>query len=94
MLLHGPYLKQQPQPPAVKIEICTACEQPAVDDLEQTRSKLPTSVISTPGNRRCTLAMHKLDLHNIKFKHTHLKFTVYGHKQANKQAKIHTCAMQ
>ena len=48
-----------------------------------------TSVVSTPGNRHCTLAvvlpgLHELNLRNIKC--AHLKFTVYGYKQANKQA--------
>jgi len=54
-----------------------------------------TSVISTPGNQRCTLAFR---LHGtpssifirgpifviLKFKRTHLKFSVYGHKQTDR----------
>ena len=62
-----------------------------------------TSVVSTPGNQHCTLpivlpGLHELDLRNIKFKRAHLKITVYGHKQASKQAikqaYTHTCTMQ
>ena len=45
----------------VVIEVCTACGQPAVDDLWANKEKVAlcasTSVVSTPGNRRCTLAI-------------------------------------
>ena len=44
-----------------------------------------TSVISTPGNRHCTLAFRLHTASSIfvilKFKRTHLKFSVYGRKQ-------------
>ena len=60
-----------------------------------------TSVISTPGNRRCTLAFR---LHGtpssifvrgpifviLKFKRAHLKFSVYGRKQTDRQTDRHT----
>ena len=52
------------------------------------------SVISTPGNRCCTLAFR---LHTpssifviLKFKHAHLKFSVYGRKQTDMHTYIHT----
>ena len=53
-----------------------------------------TSVISTPGNRCCTLAFR---LHTptsifviLKFKRAHLKFLVYGRKQTDRQTDRHT----
>ena len=53
-----------------------------------------TSVISTPGNRCCTLAFR---LHTpssifviLNFKCAHLKFLVYGRKQTDRQTYIHT----
>ena len=59
-----------------------------------------TSVISTPGNQRCTLAFR---LHStpssifvrdpifviLKFKCAHLKFLVYGRKQTNIHTHVH-----
>ena len=59
-----------------------------------------TSVVSTPStcNRCCTLAVAlqasptcmSLIFMILKFERTHLKFTVHGRKQANKQASKHT----
>ena len=57
-----------------------------------------TSVVSTPGNRRCTLAIASPTGDSecmspiLNFKRAHLKFTVYGRKQATKQASTHTHA--
>ena len=54
-----------------------------------------TLVVSTPGNR-CKHSSNSLQAYMssifviLKFKHAHLKFTVYGRKQVNKH--IHTCA--
>ena len=54
-----------------------------------------TSVISTPSNRRCTLAFRLHRRHTsssifviLKFQRAHLKFSVYGRKQTD----IHTHA--
>ena len=60
-----------------------------------------TSVVSAPGHQLCSLhaftylateCVHELRLVFVilKFNHTHLKFAVYGRKQASKHT--HTCA--
>ena len=49
-----------------------------------------TSVVSTPGNRCCTLAIATSSTSVILKIHAHLKFSVSGRsKQASKQASIH-----
>ena len=55
--------------------------------------------IASPGNQRCTLAFR---LHGtlssifviLKFKRAHLKFSVYGRKQTDRQTYTRTCARQ
>ena len=50
-----------------------------------------TSVVSTPGNRRCTLAIATSSISVILKIRADLKFSVSGwSKQASKQASIHT----
>ena len=65
-----------------------------------------TSVVSAPGHQRCSLHDSGNSLSStrllsgcmssvfviLKFNRAHLKCTVYGHKQARKQANIHTRA--
>ena len=41
---------------------------------------------------RVRLGVYDLDLRTIKFKHAHLKFTVYGHKQASIHTHVETLA--
>ena len=54
-----------------------------------------TSVVSALGHRRCTLGHRPAECMSsifviLKFTRTHLKFTVYSHNQASKQANMHT----
>ena len=86
---------KQTQLPCV---ICTVCEQPAfvchgpqlpcmryslqVSFMPTLRSDSSPSPTIDPRFSPCEI-----------FKYAHLKFTVYGHKQASKQAYTRTCAM-
>ena len=98
--MHGPYQAEATNHNCDRNLICIACEQPAAGDLQQTKSKLPcvlqlqssqlqvtdAALQEQPFRLRPQIIHERSIFVKLKFKHAHLKFTVYGRKQAS----IHT----